>query len=310
MGTHIDDDCEKSSCMPAPADVLPENQQAHELRECRSDCGTKALTLQAGAQYFRMRAVQYLYDNRTTNRYYSVREIAKHPDERRQIYRALSRLHAKSGYVMRRKIKMRGITRWKLDRSKTCLAKAKEDLAYMHLQPAAEPKHEDAEAKAETGKEDENAAAAKAVACMIEQKNIEIQSLEEKIRGLEGTVNALESKNQCFRSDFDSYRQRAEKEKEKNRNDMKRDNAKQMLEIADSLPSEEADAQAIIREKFKNLEKTPVVNLAYTALKNSKMHRDYCWLLKNQRLRLKKSRITFTAKDFIAMDRAMENLLE
>lgn len=79
---------------------------------------------------------------------------------------------------------------------------------------------------------------------------------------------------------------------------------------ADSLPSGEADAQAIIREKFKNLEKTPVVNLAYTALKNSKMHRDYCWLLKNQRLRLKKSRITFTAKDFIDMDRAMENLLE
>ncbi len=51
-----------------------------------------------------------------------------------------------------------------------------------------------------------------------------------------------------------------------------------------SLPVNKKEIEKIIREKYRTLEKTPKINLAYTVLKNASQREDYLWLIENNEL--------------------------
>lgn len=53
---------------------------------------------------------------------------------------------------------------------------------------------------------------------------------------------------------------------------------------AGSLPVDKKEAEIIIRNKYRELERTPVVNLAYSVLKNQSLREDYLWLFENDKL--------------------------
>jgi len=50
---------------------------------------------------------------------------------------------------------------------------------------------------------------------------------------------------------------------------------------AASIPEDKREAETIIRTAYRDVERTPEVNFAYTILKNAKLRDDYNWLLKN-----------------------------
>jgi curved DNA-binding protein CbpA len=50
----------------------------------------------------------------------------------------------------------------------------------------------------------------------------------------------------------------------------------------DSLPGEKYEVEKTLREKYRYLEKTAKINLAYSVLKNTSLREDYLWLLENQ----------------------------
>ncbi len=49
-----------------------------------------------------------------------------------------------------------------------------------------------------------------------------------------------------------------------------------------AIPVDKREAESFIRSAYKELERTPEVNLAYSVLKNSRLMADYDWLLKNE----------------------------
>jgi len=51
-----------------------------------------------------------------------------------------------------------------------------------------------------------------------------------------------------------------------------------------SLQGDKKEAETIIREKYRELERTPTVNLAYSVLKNQVLREDYLWVLENNTL--------------------------
>lgn len=61
-----------------------------------------------------------------------------------------------------------------------------------------------------------------------------------------------------------------------------------------SLPGDKKEIEKILREKYRPLEKTPLVNLAYSVLKNESQRADYIWVLDNSHI--------FTAMKFINSD--------
>jgi curved DNA-binding protein CbpA len=48
-----------------------------------------------------------------------------------------------------------------------------------------------------------------------------------------------------------------------------------------SLPDDKKEIEKVIREKYRSLEKTPKINLAYTVLKNASQRDDYLFLMQN-----------------------------
>lgn len=48
-----------------------------------------------------------------------------------------------------------------------------------------------------------------------------------------------------------------------------------------SLPDDKKEIEKFIREKYRSLEKTPKINLAYTVLKNASQREDYLYLMQN-----------------------------
>ncbi|VVB86989.1 DnaJ domain protein [uncultured archaeon] len=48
-----------------------------------------------------------------------------------------------------------------------------------------------------------------------------------------------------------------------------------------SLPDDKKEIEKVIRDKYRNLEKTPRINLAYTVLKNASQRDDYLYLMQN-----------------------------
>jgi len=65
-----------------------------------------------------------------------------------------------------------------------------------------------------------------------------------------------------------------------------------------SLPGDKKEIEKILREKYRPLEKTPLVNLAYSVLKNESQRADYIWVLDNSHI--------FTAMKFISSDEEEE----
>jgi len=65
-----------------------------------------------------------------------------------------------------------------------------------------------------------------------------------------------------------------------------------------SLTGDKKEIEKILREKYRPLEKTPLVNLAYSVLKNESQRADYIWILDNGHI--------FTAMKFIATDEEEE----
>jgi hypothetical protein len=53
---------------------------------------------------------------------------------------------------------------------------------------------------------------------------------------------------------------------------------------AGSLRADKKEVERAIREKYRQLEKTPQVNLAYSVLKNTSQREDYLWLLENHEM--------------------------
>lgn len=53
---------------------------------------------------------------------------------------------------------------------------------------------------------------------------------------------------------------------------------------AGSLRADKKEIERAIREKYRQLEKTPQVNLAYSVLKNTSQREDYLWLLENHEM--------------------------
>ena len=51
-----------------------------------------------------------------------------------------------------------------------------------------------------------------------------------------------------------------------------------------SLSTEKKEVESALRERYRPLEKTPLVNLAYSVLKNKSQREDYLWLLENYEL--------------------------
>lgn len=52
----------------------------------------------------------------------------------------------------------------------------------------------------------------------------------------------------------------------------------------DSLSGEKKEVEKTLREKYRYLEKTAKINLAYSVLKNTSLREDYLWLLENQEI--------------------------
>lgn len=52
----------------------------------------------------------------------------------------------------------------------------------------------------------------------------------------------------------------------------------------DSLRADKKEVERAIREKYRQLEKTPQVNLAYSVIKNTSQREDYLWLLENHEM--------------------------
>jgi hypothetical protein len=52
----------------------------------------------------------------------------------------------------------------------------------------------------------------------------------------------------------------------------------------DSLSGEKNEVEKTLREKYRYLEKTAKINLAYSVLKNTSLREDYLWLLENQEM--------------------------
>ena len=52
----------------------------------------------------------------------------------------------------------------------------------------------------------------------------------------------------------------------------------------DSLSGEKKEVEKTLREKYRYLEKSSKVNLAYSVLKNTSLREDYLWLLENQEM--------------------------
>lgn len=53
---------------------------------------------------------------------------------------------------------------------------------------------------------------------------------------------------------------------------------------AGSLRADKREVERAVREKYRQLEKTPQVNLAYSVLKNTSQREDYLWLLENHEM--------------------------
>jgi len=67
---------------------------------------------------------------------------------------------------------------------------------------------------------------------------------------------------------------------------------------SNSLSGDKKEIEKIMREKYRPLEKTPEVNLAYSMLKNASLRDDYIWLIEKSEILSIFSDIIFQENDF------------
>ena len=78
----------------------------------------------------------------------------------------------------------------------------------------------------------------------------------------------------------------------------------------DSIPEDKREAERFIRNVYKDLERTPEVNRAYSVLKNFRMRADYDWMLKQETIVDALQEITMNELDDTTMDKLIEKMLE
>jgi hypothetical protein len=78
----------------------------------------------------------------------------------------------------------------------------------------------------------------------------------------------------------------------------------------DSIPEDKREAEKFIRNVYKDLERTPEVNRAYSVLKNFRMRADYDWMLKQEAIVDALHGIDMTEPDDTTLDKMIDKMLE
>jgi hypothetical protein len=78
----------------------------------------------------------------------------------------------------------------------------------------------------------------------------------------------------------------------------------------DSIPEDKREAERFIRNVYKDLERTPEVNRAYSVLKNFRMRSDYDWMLKQGEIVDALNGIAMTEPDDTTLDKMIDKMLE
>ncbi len=78
----------------------------------------------------------------------------------------------------------------------------------------------------------------------------------------------------------------------------------------DSIPDDKREAERFIRNVYRDLERTPEVNRAYSVLKNFRMRADYDWILKQAAIVDALQEITMTEPDDTILDKMLDKMLE
>ena len=75
---------------------------------------------------------------------------------------------------------------------------------------------------------------------------------------------------------------------------------------SDSIPEDKREAERFIRNVYRDMERTPEVNLAYSVLKNFRMRADYDWMLKHGKMVNVLHGIDMTELDDTVLDKMIE----
>ena len=78
----------------------------------------------------------------------------------------------------------------------------------------------------------------------------------------------------------------------------------------DSIPEDKREAERFIRNVYRDLERTPEVNRAYSVLKNFRMRADYDWMLKQEVIVDALHGIAMTDPDDTILDKMIDKMLE
>ena len=78
----------------------------------------------------------------------------------------------------------------------------------------------------------------------------------------------------------------------------------------DSIPEDKREAERSIRNAYRDLERTPEVNRAYSVLKNFRMRADYDWVLKQAAIVDALNGIAMTEPDDTTLDKMIDKMIE
>ena len=79
---------------------------------------------------------------------------------------------------------------------------------------------------------------------------------------------------------------------------------------SDSIPEDKREAERFIRNAYKDLERTPEVNRAYSVLKNFRMRADYDWMLKQEVIVDALRGIAMAEPDDTTLDKMLDKMIE
>jgi len=78
----------------------------------------------------------------------------------------------------------------------------------------------------------------------------------------------------------------------------------------DSIPEDKREAERFIRNVYKDVERTPEVNRAYSVLKNFRLRADYDWMLKQNATVDALKEIAMTDPDDTTMGKVLDKMIE
>ncbi len=78
----------------------------------------------------------------------------------------------------------------------------------------------------------------------------------------------------------------------------------------DSIPEDKREAERFIRNVYRDMERTPEVNRAYSVLKNFRLRADYDWMLNQASIMDALKEIAMTEPDDTTLDKILDKMLE